>query len=389
MSEPVRTPLILLIALLPWALVACPRLTIGLDDDSSAADDDTGSTGDDDDIVEWGEVEVDYITPVNGPTEGGNTVEIYGSNLDGGGLEVNFGGEVAALLSIDDEHLSVTAPAAAAPGPVDVTVSTDDGLSALESGYTYEFSGEGLDGGRVFLFHQEIPALGDPPTAQALARLYEPDDWDFLDHLPANGACGYNIESPSVYYGYLDAGASVSLESYQYSITMGQTSDATGGPFYQELNAPVNAVQFNATYGLELPGGEGLPAMTIEQVVVSGADFTVFDPDIADPYNTPIWTRNPGATLQWTTGGVGETRMLIQLISVDPNGNPTGGNLTCTSNDGGGFVFGPVELAYLQAGLNYLYVSRYDIRSWANPYNGSDGQGVFVVTKIGVILLVD
>ena len=371
---------LLLLSLL--MLVGCP-LEIGVDDDTMPDDDAT-----DDDDVDWGEVRIDQVTPASGPTEGGTQVEIHGELLGSGGLEVRFGGQTAAILSIDADHLSVTAPRADGPGAVDVTVSNDDGQATRNGGFVYEWDGEGLDGGRAFLFYTDIPSIGDL-SAQAQAEFYAPDDWAFLDHLPANGACGFNIESPVVYYDYLDGGTSVMLASNLGQITMGATTGTTGGPVYEEMNVNAGTVEFNSSYDLQLPGGDDLPEMLIDQAVVTGADFTVFDPDINDPTNTPLWYRNPGATLQWTTGGAGESRMLIHLISVDPNGSPTGGNLTCTCNDGGGFVFGPVELAYLQSGLNYLYVTRYDMTTWQNPFNGSDGNGVFAVSKVGIIILMD
>ena len=376
-----RAALPLALALLatgPW-LAGCP-LEIGVSDDDTAPDDD--------DDADWGEVAIDQVTPADGGTEGGDQVEIHGENLGAGGLDVRFGDQSAAILDIDDDHLSVTSPRADGPGAVDVVVTNDMGQDTREGGYVYEWTGEDEDGGRVFLFHTEIPSLGDV-TVQALARLYAPDDWGFLDHLPANGACGFNVESPVEYYDYLDAGGSVSFDSTMNSITLGQSSDETGGPIYEENNVFAQAVEFNSSYDLVIPGGVDLPGMTVSQAIVSGSDFLVFDPDINDPTNTPIWTRNPGSTLQWTTGGAGESRLLIHLLSVDGNGSPTGGNLTCTSNDGGGFVFGPVELAYLETGINYLYVSRYDMTTWQNPFNGSDGHGVFAATKVGVIVLVD
>ncbi len=377
-----RFALLWVMLLGPGVIAGC-AVPLGLQDDDVTGDDDD----DDDDISPWGEVEINSVSPNHGIVEGGTTVEIRGENLDGAGLDVRIGGEAAPLISIDDDLLQVTTPSASAPGHVDVSVTTDDGSDTLSGGFLYEWSGEGLDGGRVFLFHLEEPAFGTR-LANALGRLYTPDDWGFLDHLPANGACGYNVESPTALYDYLDAGSQISFGTAQGSIVLSQTSDDTGGPIYEEPNLPVATVQFNGTYSLELPGGGGLPEMSIPQAIRAGPDFSVFDPDLSSQFMTQ-WHRDPGATLQWTTGGDASSRMLIQLISIDPNGTPTGGNLTCTSNDGGGFVFGPSELAYLQNGYNALWVSRYDITSWQNPYNGSDGYGVFVTSKVGTVFLIN
>ncbi len=376
----------LLMAALPLILGAADcAVPLGLQDDDVSGDDDDDDN--DDDISPWGEVDVDSVSPNHGEVEGGATVEIRGENLDGSGLDVRFGDEPALIVSIDDDRLQVTTPGAAGPGSVDVTVTTDDGADGLSGGFLYEWSGEDEDGGRIFLFHMEEPAFGTR-LANALGRLYVPDDWGFLDHLPANGSCGYNVASPTVLYDYLDAGPQISFGTAQGSIVLTQTSDETGGPIYEEPNLSVATVQFDGTYSLDLPGGDGLPEMSIPQAILAGSDFSVFDPDLSSQLLT-YWHRDPGATLQWSQGGDAGSRMLIQLISIDEMGTPTGGNLTCTSNDGGGMVFGPVELAYLQNGYNALYVSRYDITDWQNPYNGSDGKGVFVVTKVGTVFLIN
>lgn len=291
------------------------------------------------------------------------------------------------IIGLDDDDSAAADDDAADDDAADDDAADDDTTAADDDASDDDDTtwAEGLDGGRVFLFHMHEPSSGGTLT-EALARLYVPDDWAFLDHLPANGACGYNIEAPLVLYDYLDAGPSVGLATGQGTIVLTQTSDETGGPIYAEPNVPAAAIQFGGTYSLEIPGGAGLPAMSIPQAIHAGADFAVTEPNIASQ-NMQVWHRNPGATLQWTQGGTADSRMLIQLISIDQNLNPTGGNLTCTSNDGGGMVFGPVELAYLQNGYNALYVGRYDMTTWQNPFNGADGHGVFAVTKIGVIWL--
>ena len=363
----------LLFVALPTLLCACP-LVIGMYDDSAADDDD-----------DWGTVIIESVIPSQGGVEGGETVQIRGQDLDAGGLWVWFGDQPAAVLSQSSTVLEVVTPRANGPGSVDVMVENEAGRAERELGFVYEWSGEGLDGGRVFLFYVQEPSSGGTLT-EALARLYEPDDWGFLDHLPTNGSCQYNVEPPNDLYDYLDAGSTVSLRSAQHTIPMSQTTDETGGPIYEENNVPLASIEFNATYSLDIPGGDGLPEMTIEQAVRSGSDMVVFDPDISAP-QMAVWQRNPGATLQWTQGGIDDSRMLIQVVSIDQNLNPTGGNITCTSNDSGGMVFGPTELAYLEDGYNALYVSRYDISEWTNEFNGSDGHGVFVVSKIGVIWL--
>jgi hypothetical protein len=82
---------------------------------------------------------VSSVSPAAGPTTGGNTVTITGTNfLSGAG--VRFGGTASGSVTfVSATQLKAVAPAHAA-GTVDVTVSTPGGTSAIVAGdhYTYE-----------------------------------------------------------------------------------------------------------------------------------------------------------------------------------------------------------------------------------------------------------
>ncbi|MBO1417203.1 IPT/TIG domain-containing protein [Streptomyces sp. FH025] len=77
---------------------------------------------------------VSNLTTTSGPVAGGTQVYLQGSNLTYG--SVTFGGVPAAHVSCGPSFCSATAPAAATPGPVDVTVTTAGGTSAAVT-YTY------------------------------------------------------------------------------------------------------------------------------------------------------------------------------------------------------------------------------------------------------------
>jgi hypothetical protein len=70
------------------------------------------------------------VTPNVGPTAGGTAVTISGTNL-GGATSVHFGTVTASITSNTDTQIMVTSPTAAAPGVVDVTVTTAGGTSAV------------------------------------------------------------------------------------------------------------------------------------------------------------------------------------------------------------------------------------------------------------------
>jgi hypothetical protein len=73
---------------------------------------------------------VTSLSPTSGPTGGGNTVTITGSNLNGGGTPtVTFGGTGATVNSSNATTLVVVAPAHVA-GTVNVQVTTNGGSSA-------------------------------------------------------------------------------------------------------------------------------------------------------------------------------------------------------------------------------------------------------------------
>jgi hypothetical protein len=81
---------------------------------------------------------VTSISPTSGPTSGGTTVTISGSNLSGG--SVSFGANPATGVSCSASSCTATSPAGS--GTVDVTVTTSAGTSATSSAdqFTYTSS---------------------------------------------------------------------------------------------------------------------------------------------------------------------------------------------------------------------------------------------------------
>jgi hypothetical protein len=81
---------------------------------------------------------VTSISPSRGPTSGGTTVTITGSNLSGA-TAVNFGASVATIISVDSaSQVTATAPAGSS-GTVDVRVTSAGGTSPTVGGdqFTY------------------------------------------------------------------------------------------------------------------------------------------------------------------------------------------------------------------------------------------------------------
>lgn len=82
---------------------------------------------------------VTSVSPSNGPTAGGNIVQISGSGFSGV-TAINFGTvPVATFTVVSTTVINVTAPASIVAGTIDVTVTTGSGTSAVspDDQYTY------------------------------------------------------------------------------------------------------------------------------------------------------------------------------------------------------------------------------------------------------------
>ena len=77
------------------------------------------------------------IVPSAGPTSGGTTVTLTGTNLTGA-TEVTFAGTAATNVTVVDATTVTADTPAHAVGPVDVVVTTPNGSATLADGFTYE-----------------------------------------------------------------------------------------------------------------------------------------------------------------------------------------------------------------------------------------------------------
>lgn len=79
---------------------------------------------------------VTSVSPATGPTAGGATVTVNGSNL--GGVEgVTFGGTAATAVTVLSESQVRCVTPAKSAGAVNVVVADDSGTATLTNGYTY------------------------------------------------------------------------------------------------------------------------------------------------------------------------------------------------------------------------------------------------------------
>jgi hypothetical protein len=76
------------------------------------------------------------ITPSFGPTAGGTSVTIVGTNLEGASITIGGVTATDVVVAGDNQSLTATTPAAG-PAAEDVVVTTIDGSATLEAGFTY------------------------------------------------------------------------------------------------------------------------------------------------------------------------------------------------------------------------------------------------------------
>ena len=88
------------------------------------------------------------MVPISGPTAGGQTVTVLGSNFPPGGAVVTFGGVPGSnvVVASGGTSLTVITPPGA-PGPVPVVVTTPQGSTTVPIPYTYVGGGPSPTGG--------------------------------------------------------------------------------------------------------------------------------------------------------------------------------------------------------------------------------------------------
>lgn len=84
------------------------------------------------------------LAPASGDVAGGTSVTLEGAgftalaaSLGGGSPTISFGGASATGTIVDDRHITVTVPASAALGPVDVSISSGSFRYLWRQAFTY------------------------------------------------------------------------------------------------------------------------------------------------------------------------------------------------------------------------------------------------------------
>jgi hypothetical protein len=79
------------------------------------------------------------VSPTHGVASGGNTIDIVGVDLQEPGVTMSLGGQALTLTKLGANHYSAVVPAAAQPGPVDLTITNPDTSTGVDhAAYIYD-----------------------------------------------------------------------------------------------------------------------------------------------------------------------------------------------------------------------------------------------------------
>ncbi|WP_229168697.1 Ig-like domain repeat protein [Bradyrhizobium altum] len=186
---------------------------------------------------------VTSISPTAGPTSGGTTVNIAGTNLTGA-TAVKFGATNAASFTVNSAT-SITAISPAGSGAVDITVTTAAGTSATSAADRFTFaaatttqtaltsSQNPSSFGQSVTFTANVTALAGTPTGTVT----------FSDNGSPIGSATLAAGTASVAISTLKIGSHTITASYAGS---GAFNASTSPALAQSVNVPADSVKLRA-----------------------------------------------------------------------------------------------------------------------------------------------
>ena len=302
------------------------------------------------------------LSPGAGPTSGGGSVTLTGTNLSGAS-SVTFGGLDATTYSVDsDTTITATAPAHAA-GPVSVLVETVGGTSEART-FTYVAAptltslspgaGPTSGGGSVTLTGTNLSGASSVTFGGLDATTYSVDsDTTITATAPAHAAGPVSVLVETV-------GGTSEARTFTYVAAPTLTSLSPGA-------GPTSGGGSVTLTGTNLSGASS--------VTFGGLDATTYsvDSDTTITATAPAHAAGPVSVLVETVGGTSEARTFTYvaaptLTSLSPGAGPTsgGGSVTLTGTNLSGAS--SVTFGGLDATVFYIY-SATEIRATAPAHN--------------------
>lgn len=348
---------------------------------ADGGDDGGGGDGGDDDGGADGVPVLLSVEPPYGLTRGGDSVTLYGDGF-GDVVEILFGEQPADLDASSDEQLTVTVPAQADEGWVDVSVRNRAGSSTLPQSFRYWQDASGQTGAIGYLQRVDYMASAGSYAGQsrvgAMIAVIEPTSFSWSS-LYADGTdqCASN-RSISSSLVKLDPGISaIELNSGATRLTLPWSSSQRS---FTNGELDLDAFLFSASYDLPETDLGDLGTLSIEDVVQTpSSGLRVSSPDLDD---MGIGTLFP-LSLSWS-GGQGEV-VLIELQIYDVLGSSVQETITCVARDDGRFT---IPTSVIQ-GETFLHTFVLAVSSTRNttatlPFNNAELEILGIYTQVGI-----
>lgn len=328
------------------------------DDDDTSPDDD--STGDDDTTPPETPL-LDSIDPVFGPLAGGIEVQFFGSNFTT--VEdtlVRFGATEAQVISVEPQRIVAIAPEIPMPQTVSASVATSGGTALLDNAYTAGDDYSGLTG--VIARHWRVSVLDASVSPNPYStgiwsevRVFEPAAFSLQGEFPASESCVRDFASSnSGTMTARDAGAEVVLATTNHDFVLPRNNDG-----WYEASGNNGDWQSLAMHDIEIPGGAGFVADTIQDAIEAPAVTMNITPDLSDWQNNSMTLS--GSFVIQITGGSPAERLLVWLDFYD-GGGTYAGNLVCNFASEASPLISPAFLSGLPAGHALVTVIRQNTR---------------------------
>src|SRR5499433_3669799 len=215
--------------------------------------------------AQFGPPTVTNVNPNTGPTSGGTSVTITGTNFSGV-TAVRFGSNAAGSFTVDSAT-QITATSPAGVGTVDVTVTTASGTSAISSGDRFTY---GLVGTTTALSSSQNPSSFGQPVQFAVK----------VTGLSPTGSVSLFDGSTQIGTGTLAAGtASFSISSLavgSHSLTAQYSGDpnnaaSTSAALIQTVNVPTDSIKLREMQVSVTP----MIAQMSGQAIVGAIDYAI------------------------------------------------------------------------------------------------------------------
>src|SRR5262245_51300748 len=248
---------------------------------------------------------VTNVNPNTGPTSGGTSVTITGTNFSGA-TAVSFGGNAAASFTVNSAT-QITATSPAGMGTVDVTVTNENGTSATSSGDRFNY---GPVGTTTAISSSQNPSSFGQPVQFAVK----------VTGLSPTGSVTLFDGGTQIGTGTLAAGtASFTVSSLavgSHSLTARYSGDpsnaaSTSAALIQTVNVPADSIKLREMQVSVTP----MIAQISGQAIVGAIDYAI---DAGFSENPQALTPN-GAGFRFQTG--------LGQPEAAPTGNRTEGRV--------------------------------------------------------------